>query len=779
MSQALPLPQDLQNNSIPLNTLAEGKTANDVLTWNGTEWVSAAPTGGSVSGTTNQITVNTVGDDSTISLPNTIITPGSLTTTNSISATTDLVVKNNSVFGAIASPSSNLNLTVSNIYYQAGTASQSGSTITGVGTTFTSAMIGMYLVFADGTNAGFIKFVPGITSLTVSTSQTVLSQSYTIYSYVLTNNSTTSNVGINTVAPASAFSVNPINSGLTFSGTVSQSGNTVTGSGTSFNANYLNMRLAYSTGVDGGVILAVNSSTSLTVSTSQSVASTSYLIHYPGFQVNSTGQSVVSGKAYNAENINTSTALSTYFDSFIDTSNGNLSCTLDAGISDQIKIVKLKNIRANTASVSCYTSGGGSFQLTPDDPVRHLRYNGNIGCWQIYDGISQTIPTPTSFFTTTQQGAKVVGTGNVGAARQGRSCALSADGNTLAAGGTNDNGSIGATWVYTRLPGSTTWSQQGAKLVGTGNTGASQQGFSCALSADGNTLAVGGLADNTNIGATWVFTRTGTTWTQQGTKLVGTGNTGTGQQGFSCALSADGNTLAVGAINDNTNQGATWIFTRSAGVWTQQAKLVGTGNVGTAGQGSSMSLTASGDVLSVGGTGDNAFVGATWIFTRSGTTWSQQAKLIGTGNVGASYQGGSCALSASGNTLAVGGYGDNSFVGAVWIFTFSGISWTQQGLKLVGTGRTGGSTQGGAVALTSDGNTLAVGADGDNSSAGALWIYTRSGPDWTQQGSKRVGTGGSGSMSQGISCAMSSEGNVVTVGGNFDNGSTGAIWTYM
>jgi hypothetical protein len=67
-----------------------------------------------------------------------------------------------------------------------------------------------------------------------------------------------------------------------------------------------------------------------------------------------------------------------------------------------------------------------------------------------------------------------------------------------------DNGEVGAAWVFTRSGG--VWSQQGSKLVGTGAVGPAGQGRSVALSADGNTAIVGGPADNTNIGAAWVFT---------------------------------------------------------------------------------------------------------------------------------------------------------------------------------------------------------------------------------------------------------------------------------
>ncbi len=73
--------------------------------------------------------------------------------------------------------------------------------------------------------------------------------------------------------------------------------------------------------------------------------------------------------------------------------------------------------------------------------------------------------------------------------------------------------------------------QEGAKLVGTGAAGDAKQGWSVALSGDGNTALVGGPGDNDDVGAVWVFTRSGTTWTQQGPKLVGTPAIGRRQPG--------------------------------------------------------------------------------------------------------------------------------------------------------------------------------------------------------------------------------------------------------
>src|ERR1035437_10300978 len=144
--------------------------------------------------------------------------------------------------------------------------------------------------------------------------------------------------------------------------------------------------------------------------------------------------------------------------------------------------------------------------------------------------------------------------------------------------------------------------QQGLKLVGTGAVGGAWQGVSVSLSADGNTAIVGGFYDNSTAGAAWVWTRSGGVWTQQGTKLVGSGATGNAYQGWSVSLSADGNTAIVGGLADNSNLGAAWVWTRSAGVWTQQgAKLVGSGAVGSAYQGQSVSLSGDGNTAIVGG----------------------------------------------------------------------------------------------------------------------------------------------------------------------------------
>jgi len=338
-------------------------------------------------------------------------------------------------------------------------------------------------------------------------------------------------------------------------------------------------------------------------------------------------------------------------------------------------------------------------------------------------------------------------------------------------------------------PAQAQFSQQGPKLVGTGAVFVAEQGVSVALSGDGNTAIVGGFDDDNEIGAAWVYTRSGGAWSQQGPKLHATGVIGPygGALGISVSLSGDGNTALVGGYADNNLAGDAWVYTRSAGVWSQQAKLVGMGAVGPfgGGQGFSVSLSRDGNTAILGGPFDNAEAGAAWVFTRSGGVWSQQgAKLVGMGAVGSySYsaeQVWSVSLSGDGSTAIVGGFGDGAGPGAAWVYTRSNGMWGQE-TKLVGTGTASPNTsygQGVSVSLSGDGNTAIVGGEGDNGSAGAAWVYTRSSGVWSQQGAKLVGAGAVGSAYQGSSVALSADGITAVVGGYGDNGFAGAAWVY-
>jgi hypothetical protein len=389
-------------------------------------------------------------------------------------------------------------------------------------------------------------------------------------------------------------------------------------------------------------------------------------------------------------------------------------------------------------------------------------------------GVFTVNATPYPYF---QQGSKLSSSG--ANTLQGTSVAVSADGNTAVIGAPGDNSGTGAAYVYVRT--GTSWSQQGPKLVGTGAVGASKQGTSVSISSDGNTVAVGGPNDNSNAGAAWIYTRNGTTWSQQGPKLAGTGSVGGALQGTSVALSGNGTTVAIGGVGDDLFAGAVWLFSRADNFWLQQGnKITGTGTVGKARQGAAVALSSDGSTLIIGGYQDNNRQGGAWVFTRTGCDWSQQGpKLFGSGGSSQAWQGVSVALSADGNYAMIGGSSDNSLVGAAWMFSRSGNSWVQQGAKIVGSAPAGGSRQGSSVAISADGKTAVIGGQGDNANRGAMWMFTRNGSSWSQQGQKLTGTGATGSAKQATSVSLSADGKTALTGGPSDASNKGAFWVYI
>lgn len=207
---------------------------------------------------------------------------------------------------------------------------------------------------------------------------------------------------------------------------------------------------------------------------------------------------------------------------------------------------------------------------------------------------------------------------------------------------------------------------------------------------------------------------------------------------------------------------------------TNVVKLTPVGNVGAA-EFSQIAVSSDGSTLAIGGTGDNGHIGAVWIYTKVNGVWTQQGiKLVGTGATGPAGQG-VVALSGDGNTLVVGAPNDNSGAGAVWVWTRSGGVWIQQGNKIVGSGASGLAHQGTAVALSGNGSVLAVGGPTDAGNNGAVWMYVRSGGVWMQQGAKLTGGGTNVGSHFGTALSLSSLGDTLAVAAPNDNANNGSI----
>jgi hypothetical protein len=308
-----------------------------------------------------------------------------------------------------------------------------------------------------------------------------------------------------------------------------------------------------------------------------------------------------------------------------------------------------------------------------------------------------------------------------------------------------------------------------------------------ALSADGNTALIGGPGEANYRGAAWVFVRVGSRWKEEA-RLVGGGETGRGEFGQGVALSGSGGTAVVGAPFDDphgtdpTAPGAVWVFSRSGAHWVQQgAKLRGRGENSTSNAGYALAISGDGGTVLFGGYAMDGYRGAAWVFTRHGSVWEEQGgQLPFRGATGPPSFGGHVALSWDGTTALVTGAADNHNRGAVWVLTRIGTHWVQQGPKLTGRGETGPTAGfGSAVALSRNGDTAIIGAFLDNNGGGAAFAFTRSGSRWTQQSSKLTGHGETGTTSQfGNDLALSANGTTAIIGGPYDDNKTGAVWTF-
>ena len=332
----------------------------------------------------------------------------------------------------------------------------------------------------------------------------------------------------------------------------------------------------------------------------------------------------------------------------------------------------------------------------------------------------------------------------------GNEVALSADGNTAVVGGFGDNSDAGAAWVYTRgASGWTVQQKLTAPTSGADRELAPGEfGTRISLNAAGTTALIAGVEDGAFVGAAWTYTRpstTATTWTEQHKFTAPTSGTGrevgAGDFGSAVWLSPDGTSAVIGGDGDNSSVGAAWVYTNSGGTWTEQTKLVPptTGpdaGIGTSTFGSAVSLSADASTALIGGQSDNQR-GAAWLFTRAtATTWSERQKLVapssGAGaEIGQGFFGAAAVLSSDATTAVVGAPIDDSAVGAAYAFARSGATWSLQGKLAAPTGsdaEVGSAVFGAHLALSGDATTLLISGQADNNLAGAVWSYVATTP---------------------------------------------------
>jgi hypothetical protein len=354
----------------------------------------------------------------------------------------------------------------------------------------------------------------------------------------------------------------------------------------------------------------------------------------------------------------------------------------------------------------------------------------------------------------------------------GESIAISADGQTVAVGATFNDGAgpnAGHVRVFKLFSGN--WIQQGADIDGSATN--NYAGHAVSLSADGLTLAVGSpryqgvLAD---MGRVRIYQLISGVWVQQGQHIEG--EAGGDQSGWSVSLSNDGQTVAIGARDNDANgsgSGQVRVFKYISNAWVQQGAdidgLAAGDIVGTAN-----SLSGDGLTVAVPSyTHNNS--GHVRIFKYISNVWVQQGAEI-VGEAAVDDFGWSVSLSDDGLTLAIGAKGNDgngSNAGHVRVFNYTSGNWVQQGADIDGEASVDRS--GYSVSLSADGSTVAIGAtqnDGSALNAGHVRVYKFVSGAWVLQGADIDGE--ADSDFSGFSVALSSDGLTVAVGAPYNDG---------
>jgi hypothetical protein len=267
------------------------------------------------------------------------------------------------------------------------------------------------------------------------------------------------------------------------------------------------------------------------------------------------------------------------------------------------------------------------------------------------------------------------------------------------------------------------------KLLPNANQGSQTAGFSVAISGD--LIALGAPYDATVArkgGSTYVYRRSGASWVQE-QKIEG-GPIPQALFGWSVALS--GTTLAIGAAQEASTDGAVYVYTRAGTTWTLQQRLQGSvidGNFGRA-------VALSGDYLLVGApvntTSSSVMGGSAYLYRRTSGVWAQVTSATES-EVGARLGWG---VAVDGTTSVLGSSMSDvagADAGQVFIKLLSGTTWTNQH-----TYKNASAADGLGTSVAISGNTAVFGAPGDDdgdTNAGTARVLVRSGTTW---GSERI-----------------------------------------
>jgi hypothetical protein len=316
----------------------------------------------------------------------------------------------------------------------------------------------------------------------------------------------------------------------------------------------------------------------------------------------------------------------------------------------------------------------------------------------------------------------------------GRSVAV--DGTTMVVGAEYEpvagNSQQGAAYVYTKS--GSTWTQQ-QRLVAA--DGAARDGFGYAVSISGDRLVVGapmyeriGTAEDS--GAAYIYRRSGSTWALE-TKIMPSDRIPGVEWWYGYTVKIVGTTVLIGSPSNNT----TYVYTFNGTAWVEQQMLRSPAGASVSSFGHDLDISGDSACITAQWADANGLTtrGRAFVYTRSGATWSLQQEVNPSDGAAYDFFGRACDI--DGDTLVVSalaaagpGHAD---AGAAYVFTRTGSTWTQR-QKLQGSDRNV-RLFGWDVALL--GNQILVGAPEVVSTVigrtGAVYLFEGSGASWTER----------------------------------------------
>jgi hypothetical protein len=495
-----------------------------------------------------------------------------------------------------------------------------------------------------------------------------------------------------------------------------------------------------------------------------------------GIAVTGVGPFTIAQSPYGVEALSVASAINlttTY--TLLGSANVN-TYTLADGINGQHKTIAVSNGFSSDSTVQMTR---GNLIFRPGQQTANLIYNDST--WNL---ISNGYYNDPPAFPSRIDATSITSTPGLPSGRLGP-IAWSGDMTTVIAGISSANLQVGAAAIFKYNKATGVFTQFGANFTGAGTIGASEFGTSVAINYDGSTIAIGGPRDNgglSGIGAVWIYVLSGGVYVQEGPKIIPTGFISAPRMG-TVSLTGDGNTVVIGGPTNNFSQGAIWIWTRTAGVWSQHSgPLVPAGMSGLQPlAGGVLAISASGTTIVVGIRGNNTLVGAVQLYIRQpgAANWNASGGLITPASlVGAAQFGNGIAINASGSTFAVSAGEDNGGIGATYVYNigFNGAA-TESSQKIT---LAPSSTSQTVIAMNSRGDSMIIGSisdqNGGASANGSVYIMVRRNDGrWIRQLAK-IQSPVAGFQNFGSAGALSDSG-IAIVSANESNGSFGGFYS--